>query len=275
MEKNLINFGEVNQPLQVLQKTNLLGKELTVYGTAENPLFLAKEVAEWIEYDPSSVNKMVNTVDDEEKVRNIIPTPGGNQEMWTLTEDGLYEVLLQSRKPIAKQFKKGVKKILHELRTNGSVSVASLSRKELAMMVIKAEEERERLALENKQQAEVIEEQKPKVVFADAIIGSQSSCLVGELAKIITQNGYKIGQNRLFEWLRKNHFLGTSGEYYNIPNQKYVEQGLFELKKTSHSENGVMRTTVTPKVTGKGQQYFVNLFLKNDMSLFTNSDFED
>ena len=275
MEKNLINFGEVNQPLQVLQKTNLLGKELTVYGTAENPLFLAKEVAEWIEYDPSSVNKMVNTVDDEEKVRTIIPTPGGNQEMWTLTEDGLYEVLLQSRKPIAKQFKKGVKKILHELRTKGSVSVASLSRKELAMMVIKAEEERERLALENKQQAEVIEEQKPKVVFADAIVGSQSSCLVGELAKIITQNGYKIGQNRLFEWLRKNHFLGTSGEYYNIPNQKYVEQGLFELKKTSHSENGVMRTTVTPKVTGKGQQYFVNLFLKNDMSLFTNSDFDD
>lgn len=275
METNLIDFGEVNQPLQVLQKTNLLGKELTVYGTAENPLFLAKEVAEWIEYDPSSVNKMVNTVDDEEKVRNIIPTPGGNQEMWTLTEDGLYEVLLQSRKPIAKQFKKGVKKILHELRTKGSVSVASLSRKELAMMVIKAEEERERLALENKQQAEVIEEQKPKVVFADAIVGSQSSCLVGELAKIITQNGYKIGQNRLFEWLRKNHFLGTSGEYYNIPNQKYVEQGLFELKKVSHSENGVMRTTVTPKVTGKGQQYFVNLFLKNDMSLFTNSDFED
>lgn len=275
MENNLINFEEVNQPLQVLQKTNLLGKELTVYGTAENPLFLAKEVAEWIEYDPSSVNKMVNTVDDEEKVRNIIPTPGGNQEMWTLTEDGLYEVLLQSRKPIAKQFKKGVKKILHELRTKGSVSAASLSRKELAMMVIKAEEERERLALENKQQAEVIEEQKPKVVFADAIVGSQSSCLVGELAKIITQNGYKIGQNRLFEWLRKNHFLGTSGEYYNIPNQKYVEQGLFELKKTSHSENGVMRTTVTPKVTGKGQQYFVNLFLKNDMSLFTNSDFDD
>ena len=275
MEQNLIDFGEVNQPLQVLQKTNLFGKELTVYGTAENPLFLAKEVAEWIEYDPSSVNKMVNTVDDEEKVRNIIPTPGGNQEMWTLTEDGLYEVLLQSRKPIAKQFKKGVKKILHELRTKGSVSVASLSRKELAMMVIKAEEERERLALENKQQAEVIEEQKPKVVFADAIVGSQSSCLVGELAKIITQNGYKIGQKRLFEWLRKNHFLGTSGEYYNIPNQKYMEQGLFELKKTSHSENGVMRTTVTPKVTGKGQQYFVNLFLKNDMSLFTNSDFED
>lgn len=129
-------------------------------------------------------------------------------------------------------------------------------------------EENERLALENKHQAEVIEEQKPKVVFADAIVGSQSSCLIGELAKIITQNGYKIGQNRLFEWLRNNHFLGTTGEFYNIPNQKYVEQGLFEIKKTSHSENGVMKTTSTPKVTGKGQQYFVNLFLKGDLTLF-------
>ena len=129
-------------------------------------------------------------------------------------------------------------------------------------------EENERLALENKHQATVIAEQKPKVVFADAIVGSQSSCLIGELAKIITQNGYKIGQNRLFEWLRNNHFLGTTGEYYNIPNQKYVEQGLFEIKKTSHSENGVMKTTSTPKVTGKGQQYFVNMFLKGTPSLF-------
>ena len=135
-------------------------------------------------------------------------------------------------------------------------------------MVIQAEEENERLALENKHQAEVIAEQKPKVVFAEAIVGSQSSCLIGELAKIITQNGYKIGQNRLFEWLRQNHYLGTKGEYYNIPNQEYIERGLFEIKKTSHSENGVMKTTSTPKVTGKGQQYFVNLFLKGDNDLF-------
>lgn len=129
-------------------------------------------------------------------------------------------------------------------------------------------EQNERLALENKQQKEALEEQAPKVVFADAIVGSKSSCLIGELAKIITQNGYTIGQNRLFEWMRKHKFLGTSGEYYNIPNQRYIEQGLFELKKTTHSENGVMKTTLTPKVTGKGQQYFVNMFLKNDLTLF-------
>ncbi len=122
-------------------------------------------------------------------------------------------------------------------------------------------EENERLMLENKRKSDELEEQRPKVIFADAVIGSQSSCLIGELAKIITQNGYKIGQNRLFEWMRSKHYLGLSGEFYNIPNQRYIEQGLFELKKSTHSENGVMRTTITPKVTGKGQKYFINIFL--------------
>lgn len=158
--------------------------------------------------------------------------------------------------------------VLPAIRKTGSYSIANLSRKELAMMVIQAEEEKERLMLENKQQAALIEEQKPKTVFADAIVGSKSSCLIGELAKIISQNGHKIGQNRLFVWLRQNHYLGTHGEYYNIPNQKYIEQGLFEIKKTTHSENGVMKTTSTPKVTGKGQQYFINLFLRQDRNLF-------
>lgn len=137
------------------------------------------------------------------------------------------------------------------------------------------EERQQRQLAESKAQLleEVTKEQAPKVVFADAIVGSQSSCLIGELAKIITQNGYKIGQNNLFEWMRKNHYLGKHGEYYNIPNQRYIEQGLFELKKSTHSENGVMKTTVTPKVTGKGQQYFVNLFLKRDNSLYANKEF--
>lgn len=102
----------------------------------------------------------------------------------------------------------------------------------------------------------------PKVLFAEAVVGSQSSCLIGELAKVLTQNGYRIGQNKLFRWLRSNGYLGTKGERYNIPNQQYVEMGLFELKKNTHSENGVMKTTITPKVTGKGQQYFVNRFLR-------------
>lgn len=102
----------------------------------------------------------------------------------------------------------------------------------------------------------------PKVSFANAIMGSQKSCLVGELAKLLTQNGCKIGQNRLFEWLRKNSYLGTRGERYNIPNQQYIEQGLFELKKGVRIGNdGVMINTITTKVTPKGQQYFVTKFL--------------
>ena len=98
--------------LQVIEERDVLGKDFRVYGTPEEPLFLAKDVAGWIEYELSSVHKLVAVVDEDEKVRRNVPTPGGVQEMWFLTEDGLYEVLMQSRKPVAKKFKKKVKEIL-------------------------------------------------------------------------------------------------------------------------------------------------------------------
>ena len=106
-----------NGEISLLQTTELLGKTLCVYGSVENPLFLAKDIADWIEH--TDVHKLVQCVDDDEKVRNIVPTPGGKQECWFLTENGLYEVLMLSRKPIAKEFKKGVKKILREIRQKG------------------------------------------------------------------------------------------------------------------------------------------------------------
>jgi prophage antirepressor-like protein len=109
---------EMNE-LKVLNEQEVLGKQFRVYGTAEEPLFLAKDVAEWIEYDTSSVHKMLANVDDDEKVRKNVPTLGGTQESWCLTENGLYEVLMQSRKPIAKQFKKEVKEILKTIRKHG------------------------------------------------------------------------------------------------------------------------------------------------------------
>ena len=155
-----------------------------------------------------------------------------------------------------------------ELRIKVNRRWAELEAKEQAHQQIpQSFSEALRLAAE---QAEKIEEQQkqlqaqaPKVLFAETVIGSQSSCLIGELAKLITQKGYEIGEKRLFKWLRENHYLGTRGEYYNIPNQQYIEQGLFELKKGTRSGNGgVMHTTITPKVTGKGQVYFVNKFLK-------------
>lgn len=111
-------------------------------------------------------------------------------------------------------------------------------------------------------QAKQLELQAPKVLFSEAIIGSKSSCLIGELAKILSQNGISIGQNRMFAWLRQHHFLGTKGERYNIPNQQHIEAGLFELKKGTRSgDNGVMHTTITPKITSKGQYYFINGFI--------------
>lgn len=145
-------------------------------------------------------------------------------------------------------------------RTGGFVVPQTFS--QALMLAAKQQEqiEQQKKAIEAKDKK--ISEDAPKVVFSDAVVGSKSSCLIGELAKILTQNGYKIGQNRLFDKLREEGYLGRSGEYYNIPNQKYVEQGLFELKKTTHSENGVMKSSVTPKVTGKGQQYFINKYLK-------------
>lgn len=128
----------------------------------------------------------------------------------------------------------------------------------MATQLKQEREEKARIEAENKR---IIEETAPAVTFTQAVSGSASSCLIGELAKLIDQNGYPMGEKRLFKWLRENGYLGTKGERYNIPNQRYIEQGLFELKKGTRSgNNGVMYTTITPKVTGKGQIYFVNKF---------------
>ena len=130
--------------------------------------------------------------------------------------------------------------------------------KELAMQEAKQNEQRA-IAAE-----QVIAEQQPKVNFADAVLASKTSCLIGELAKILTQNGYHIGQNRLFQWLRGNGYLCSRGEQRNLPVQRYVDMGLFEIKKTTHSENELLVTTSTTKCTPKGQAYFINLFLHSN-----------
>lgn len=126
-------------------------------------------------------------------------------------------------------------------------------------------EKAQTLALENKQQAEKIQSDKPKVIFADAVSTSQRSCLVAELAKIIQQNGVNIGQNRLFAWLRENGYLCSKGQYYNQPTQKAMKMGLFEIKQTTiNKPDGSILVSVTTKVTGKGQIYFVNKFIDNE-----------
>ena len=244
--------------LQIIDERKLLGKDFKIYGDIENPLFLAKDVANWIEHN--QVARMMEMVDENEKLMCSISTSGQNREMWFLTEDGLYEVLMQSRKPIAKQFKKEVKKILKSIRMNGMYATDKLlDNPDLAIQAFtKLKEEREkRKALEIK-----IEEQKPKVIFAEAVETSKTLILIGDLAKLIKQNGTDMGQKRMFTWLRDNGYLiKRQGSDYNMPTQKAMELGLFEIKETAvtHSD-GHITVNKTPKVTGKGQIYFINKF---------------
>ena len=204
-----------NQPIQVLSKTELLGHKFTVYGTAENPLFLAKEVAECIEYDQSSVNKLVNLVDDDEKVRNNLPTPGGNQQVWFLTEDGLYEVLMQSRKPIAKEFKKGVKEILKTIRKTGgylatkqddtpeeimaralTIAQATLAKREERLKQLEAQAEQQKATIEI--QTEEIKKAAPKVNYYDNHLQSVNALTATQIAKEIGMSAEKLN-NKLKE----------------------------------------------------------------------------
>lgn len=231
-------------------------------GTADEPLFCASDICRALGYS-NGRKAIADHCDEGDVTKRDTPTNSGIQSMTYINQSGLYALIFGSKLESAREFKKWVtSEVLPSIRKTGSYAVKNMGRKELALMILQQEEEMEVLKLENKKKDETLKEQKPKVVFADAIVGSKSSCLIGELAKIITQNGYEIGQNRLFAWMRMNHYLGTVGEYYNIPCQKYLEMGLFELKKNVHSQNGQMVTTITPKVTGKGQQYFVNKFLQ-------------
>ena len=252
--------------LKIVLKQDVLGKEFKIYGDYENPLFLAKDVATWIEH--SDVSTMIRNVDDNEKVTNIVCTPGGNQEAWFLTEDGLYEVLMQSRKPIAKQFKKRVKEILKSVRKHGGyltpqkLEEALLNPDVLIRLATELKTEREkRMELEEK-----VEQDKPKVLFADAVSASDDCILVGELAKILKQNGVNTGQNRLFSWMRKNGYLiRRMGIDYNMPTQYSMNLGLFQIKeRIIGNPDGTARTTKTVLVTGVGQQYFINKFLGKD-----------
>ena len=177
-----IFFVMLTNPIQVLKQTELLGHQFTVYGTAENPLFLTKEIADIIEYSASNSSKLTNLVDRDEKVRNIITTPGGNQEVWLLTEDGLYEVLFQSRKPIAKEFKKGVKEILKTIRkTGGYIATKQDDTPEeiMARALIVAQETIKRKEERLKQLEEKNAKLQPKADFAEAAFKAEGKVDIG------------------------------------------------------------------------------------------------
>lgn len=223
-----------------------------------DPWFVGNEVAMILGY--SNVrNAVPKHVDEEDKLRTQIEYAGQKREVTLINESGLYSLILSSKLESAKRFKRWVtSEVLPALRKTGQYQVKELSGQELmAKALIEAQSV---LAAKDKQ----IEQMKPKALFADAVASSSTSILIGQLAKILTQNGYKTGQNRLFARLREEGYLSSrKGNDWNMPQQRYVEQGLFEIKESTHLDsNGVNITTKTVTVTGKGQIYFINKFVK-------------
>ena len=249
----------MSNELKIIDSREVLGKEFKMYGDFDNPLFLAKDVAEWIDYDLSSVNKMLKTVDEEEKLNGTILLSGQNREMWFLTEDGLYEVLMQSRKPIAKQFKKEVKVILKSVRKHGAYMTDETLEKAITspdfLIRLATElknEQEQRRELETK-----IKTDKPFTLLGTAVAGSQGSILIRELSKLLNQNGIDTGEKRLYSWLRDNGFIiKKKGNDYNLPTQRSMNLGLMEVKETVVNKWDGNEIKSTTKITGKGARIF-------------------
>jgi len=234
--------------------------DIRTTGTPDNPEFCAMDLCRALGYANGRDAVAKHVEEDDVAKRDTTDSIGRTQLLTYVNESGMYALVLGSKLESAKKFKRWItSEVLPSIRKTGSYSVEQLSRKQLALMVVQAEEEKERLALENKQQADLLEEQKPKVTFADAIIGSNTYIIIRDLAKLIQQNGYEIGEKRLYQWLRDNKYLTLD----NKPMQRYIEQGLFFIAEGTHSENGVMKAHMTTKVTPKGQQYFINKFIHN------------
>lgn len=231
----------------------------------DTPYFVGKDVAEILGYERPT-KAIADHVDSEDKDEvPIQDSIGRMQNTPVINESGLYSLILSSKMPNAKKFKHWVTgEVLPSIRKHGAymtdetLEQALTSPDFLIRLATELKTEKEkRIALENK-----VTEDKPKVLFAEAVETAKTSILIGDLAKILRQNGITTGQNRLFEWLRNHGYLIKSGDSRNMPTQSAMEMGLFEVKEISvHNPDGTIRITKTTKVTGKGQTYFVNKFL--------------
>lgn len=248
-------------------KNSEFGEIRTVTKNNE-PWFVAIDVCNALDLKNPTVS--VGRLDEDEVTKFNLGGLSGESNI--VSEYGLYNLILASRKKEAKKFKRWIThEVIPTIRKHGAYMSSEVIEKTLSdpdyliRLATNLKEEKARRALAEAQ----IERDKPKVLFADTVSASNKSCLVGELAKLISQEAIrrgeiskKIGQNNLFAWMRSNGYLCKSGERKNQPLQQYVEQGLFELKKGSYVDsNGSNITTTTTKVTGKGQIYFVNKFL--------------
>lgn len=237
---------------------------LRVIEIDSQPWFVAKDVCGILEL--AHTHSSLRLLDEDEKGVHTMHTPSGNQEMTVISEPGLYSLILRSRKPEAKAFKRWVThEVLPSIRRHGmyateSVVDAMLADPEAMIRTLTAlKEERAKRALLEAQ----VEADAPKVVFADAVASAKTDILIGDLAKILRGNGVATGQRRLFEWMRENGYLiRQKGSSWNMPTQKAMDMGLFRVKESlvTHADG---HTTVnrTTKVTGRGQTYFVNKFL--------------
>ncbi|WP_173328198.1 phage antirepressor [Eubacterium pyruvativorans] len=226
------------------------------------PWFVGKDVANALGFS-NSRDAIKNHVFNEDKGVEKFDTPGGVQQLTVINESGIYSLIFNSRLPNAKKFKHWVtSEVLPAIRKTGSYDI----HKDSYMIADPVERAKKWIEEETvrKEQAQQIEAMKPKALFADSVTASDTTILVGELAKVLKGNGVSIGQNRLFVWMRENGYLiNRKGSDWNMPTQKAMELGLFKVKETviNHSD-GSISISKTVKVTGKGQLYFVNKFLQ-------------
>lgn len=232
---------------------------LRTYEEDGQVLFCGKDVAKALGYKDTT-NAMKRHCRGVVKRHPITDSLGRTQEAVFITEPDLYRLITHSKLPTAEKFERWVfEEVLPAIRRTGGYMVAAKDETPeqiMARAVLVAQDTIER-------QKREIAELKPKALFADAVAASDGTCLVGELAKMLKQNGVNIGQNRLFSWLRENGYLGKTGSNRNVPTQRSMEQGLFRIKETAvtHSD-GHVTINRTPKVTGKGQRYFIEAFAK-------------
>ena len=250
MKTQLFNFH--NQQVRTLVINN-------------NPYFVATDVTKILGLTNTTV--ALSRLDDDERSKFNLGRQG---ETNIVNEYGLYELIIASRKPQAHEFKRWIThEVLPAIRKHGAYMTDEKAYdithdRSGAVLADLLQQAADQLKAKDVQIAEM----KPKALFADAVSTSNSSILIGQLAKILKQNGIEIGQNRLFKWLRYHGYLGKRGEGYNRPTQKAMNLGLFQIKeRTVNNPDGSVRVTITTKVTGKGQQYFINLFLKEKRAM--------
>lgn len=237
--------------LTVIQEAEILGKRIRVYGSIENPLFLAKDVAEWIDYSKSNgkykVSQMTNTVDEYEKGIYNVDTPGGIQESTFLTEDGLYEVCMQSRKPIAKQMKKEIKKYLKSIRLTGA---AIADEQKTVDYYFSSFSDDLKVKIFN----EIYQKNKELQQFYDDLMNTDGLMSINTMAKEL-----RIGEYKLFAFLRNKKIFFYDKDMVNIPYERFRKEGKFVVKETPCHDGNIRSVTYATK---KGLNYVRKLLHK-------------